>query len=209
MKQNPIKLMVVDDHPAFRIGLTALIASQPDMKVVAETGNGREVVELFRKSSPDIVTMDLRLPGFSGVSAITALHREFIHCRTIVITTYDCDEDIYHAFQAGAQACLLKDSSAEQIIGTIRKVHTGEKSIPAGMVERLKERRRREELSEREMEVLRCLAKGRNNREIAASLFISEDTVKTHLKNIFAKLSVEDRTSAVLAAVRHGIVHLE
>jgi DNA-binding NarL/FixJ family response regulator len=139
MKQNPIKLMVVDDHPAFRIGLTALIASQPDMKVVAETGNGREVVELFRKSTPDIVTMDLRLPGYSGVSAITALHREFNHCRTIVITTYDCDEDIHRACQAGAQACLLKDSSAEEIIGTIRKVYSGEKSIPSGMVDRLKE----------------------------------------------------------------------
>jgi two-component system NarL family response regulator len=209
MKQNPIKLMVVDDHPAFRIGLTALIASQPDMKVIAETGNGREVVELFRKSAPDIVTMDLRLPGYSGVSAITALHREFNHCRTIVITTYDCDEDIYRACQAGAQACLLKDSSAEEIIGTIRKVYSGEKSIPSGMVDRLKERRRREELTDRETEVLRCLAKGRNNREIATSLFISEDTVKTHLKNVFAKLAVDDRTGAVLAAVRHGIVHLE
>ena len=153
--------------------------------------------------------MDLRLPGYSGVSAITALHREFNHCRTIVITTYDCDEDIYRACQAGAQACLLKDSSAEEIIGTIRKVYSGEKSIPSGMVDRLKERRRREELTDLEMEVLRCLAKGRNNREIATSLFISEETVKTHLKNVFAKLGVEDRTGAVLAAVRHGIVHLE
>jgi two-component system NarL family response regulator len=209
MKQNVIRIMVVDDHPAFRVGLTALVSNQPDMLVVAETGNGREAVELFRAAAPDIVLMDLRMPGYSGVSAITALHREFKHCRTIVITTYDCDEDIYRACQAGAQACLLKDSSAEEIISTIRKVHTGEKSILPSMADRLKERHRREELTDREMEVLHCLAKGRNNREIAASLFISEDTVKTHLKNIFAKLSVEDRTGAVLAAVRHGIVHLE
>jgi two-component system NarL family response regulator len=209
MNENPIRLMVVDDHPAFRIGLTALISSQPDMKVVSETGNGRDAVELFRKSSPDIVLMDLRLPGFSGVSAITVLHREFAECRTIVITTYDCDEDIYRACQAGAQACLLKDSSAEEIIGTIRKVYAGEKSVPSALVDRLRDRRRREELTDREMDVLRCLAKGRNNREIATSLFISEDTVKTHLKNVFAKLAVDDRTGAVLAAVRRGIVHLE
>jgi DNA-binding NarL/FixJ family response regulator len=191
------------------MGLTALISNQPDMKVVAETGSGREALEMFRKSSPNIVLMDLRLPGLSGVSAITMLHREFKQCRTIVITTYDCDEDIYRAYQAGAQACLLKDSSAGEIIGTIRRVHTGEKYIPPAMMDRLKERRRREELTDRELEVLRCLAKGRNNREIAASLFISEDTAKTHLKNVFAKLGVEDRTGAVLAAVRHGIVHLE
>jgi DNA-binding NarL/FixJ family response regulator len=209
MNQNPIRLMVVDDHPAFRMGLTALISSQPDMKVVTETGNGREAVELFRKSTPHIVLMDLRLPSFSGVSAITALHKEFKNCRTIVITTYDCDEDIYRACQAGAQACLLKDSSAGEIIDTIRKVYTGEKYIPSAMINRLKERRRREELTDRELEVLRCLAKGRNNREISTSLFISEDTVKTHLKNVFSKLEVADRTGAVLAAVRHGIVHLE
>ena len=209
MKTKAIRTMVVDDHPAFRIGLTSLIASQPDMLVVAETGNGREAVELFRLARPDVVLMDLRLPGYSGVSAITDLHREFPQCRTLVITTYDCDEDIYRACQAGAQACLLKDSSAEEIIGTIRKVYQGEKCLPAALVARLQERRRREELTSREMDVLRCLARGRNNREIATALFISEDTVKTHLKNVFGKLGVEDRTGAVLAAARQGIVYLE
>jgi len=209
MKTKAIRTMVVDDHPAFRIGLTSLIASQPDMLVVAETGNGREAVELFRQARPDVVLMDLRLPGYSGVSAITDLHREFPQCRTLVITTYDCDEDIYRACQAGAQACLLKDSSAEEIIGAIRKVCQGEKCLPAALAARLQERRRREELTSRELDVLRCLARGRNNREIATTLFISEDTVKTHLKNVFGKLGVEDRTGAVLAAVRQGIVYLE
>ena len=209
MKTKAIRTMVVDDHPAFRIGLTSLIASQPDMLVAAETGNGRDAVELFRQARPDVVLMDLRLPGYSGVSAITDLHREFPQCRTLVITTYDCDEDIYRACQAGAQACLLKDSSAEEIIGTIRKVYQGEKCLPAALATRLQERRRREELTGREMDVLRCLARGRNNREIATTLFISEDTVKTHLKNVFGKLGVEDRTGAVLAAVRQGIVYLE
>jgi DNA-binding NarL/FixJ family response regulator len=207
--REPIKFLVVDDHPAFRIGLTALIESQEDMKVVAETGNGREAVELFRKSVPDVVLMDLRLPGFGGVEAITALRREFPRCRVVVITTYDCDEDIYRAYQAGACACLLKDSTAEEIIHTLRKVNSGEKSRPPGMDNRLRERRRREELSDREMDVLRCLVKGCTNKEIADRLFISEDTVKTHLKNLFAKLGVPDRTGAVIAAVRHGIVHLE
>ena len=209
MKTKAIRTMVVDDHPAFRIGHTSLIASQPDMLVVAETGNGREAVELFRQARPDVVLMDLRLPGYSGVSAITDLHREFPQCRTLVITTYDCDEDIYRACQAGAQACLLKDSSAEEIIGAIRKVCQGEKCLPAALAARLQERRRREELTSRELDVLRCLARGRNNREIATTLFISEDTVKTHLKNVFGKLGVEDRTGAVLAAVRQGIVYLE
>lgn len=208
MKQALITFMVVDDHPAFRIGLTALISSQPDMKVVAETGNGREAVELFRRSSPDIVLMDLRLPDFGGVEAITALRREFPKCRVAVITTFDCDEDIHRAYLAGAQACLLKDSSADDIIGTLRKVHAGEKILPPTMSSRLQERRRREELSDREMDVLRSLVKGRSNREIAAHLFVSEDTVKTHLKNLFAKLNVQDRTGAVIAAVRQGIVHL-
>jgi DNA-binding NarL/FixJ family response regulator len=179
------------------------------MKVVAETGNGREAVELFRKSAPDIVLMDLRLPGFGGVEAITALGREFPGCRVVVITTYDCDEDIYRAYQAGACACLLKDSSAEDIIGTLRRVHGGEKSLPPGMDNRLRERRRREEISDREMDVLRCLVKGCNKKEISSQLFISEETVKTHLRNLFAKLGVHDRTGAVIAAVRHGIVHLE
>jgi len=207
--REPIKFLVVDDHPAFRIGLKALIESQPDMRVVAETGNGREAVELFRKSAPDVVLMDLRLPGFGGVEAIIALRREFPNCRVIVITTYDCDEDIYRAYQAGACACLLKDSPAEEIIDTLRKVYNGDKSLPPLIANRLRERRRREELSDREMDVLRCLVKGHSNREIAAHLYISEDTVKTHLKNLFAKLGVQDRTGAVIAAVRHGIVHLE
>lgn len=208
-KDHAIKLMVVDDHPAFRIGLTALVNGQPDMLVVAETGDGRETTELFRRSRPDVVLMDLRLPGFGGVEAILALRREFPDCRVIVVTTYDCDEDIYRSCQAGARSYLLKDSSAEEIIGTIRAVHAGEIRLPPNMASRLTERLKREDLSVRELEVLGALVKGRSNKEIAASLFISEDTVKSHLTKLFAKLGVPDRVGAVLAAVRHGIVHLE
>jgi two-component system NarL family response regulator len=208
-KHQPIKLLVVDDHPAFRIGLKALIDNQADMKVVAETGNGREAVKLFRESAPDIVLMDIRMPDFGGVEAIIALRKASANCRVVVITTYDCDEDLYRAHQAGACACLLKDSSAREIIDTLHKVYAGEYISMPWLTDRLRERRRREEISDREAGVLRSLAKGYSNKEIAANLFISEDTVKTHLKNLFAKLGVQDRTSAVIAAIRHGIVHME
>jgi two-component system NarL family response regulator len=179
---KPIKLMVVDDHPAFRIGLIALIESEPDMKVVAETGNGREVLEIFRRAQPDVVLMDLRLPGISGVEAIIALRKEFPECRVIVITIYDSDEDIYRACQSGAQSYLLKDASKDEIVGAIRTVYKGQQRLSSSVAEHLTEHLKRRELSQREMEVLQQLVKGRTNKEIATGLFISEDTVKTHLK---------------------------
>jgi two-component system NarL family response regulator len=208
-KTAPTKVMVVDDHPAFRMGMLALVNSQPDMVAVAETGNGAESVELFRRTNPDIVLMDLRLPGMGGVEAIIALRKEFPDCRVIVLTTYDCDEDIYRACQSGAQSYLLKDTSVDEIVATIRAVAAGEHRLPSTVARLLAQRLRREELSQRELDVLQYLAKGHSNKEIAAGLFLSEETVKTHLKSLFSKLGVQDRTKAVLAAVRHGIVHLE
>jgi DNA-binding NarL/FixJ family response regulator len=209
-KKNAIRLLVVDDHPAFRMGLIALIESEPDMTVVAETGNGREAVELFRRLRPDIVMMDLRLtPECGGVEAIIALRKESPKCRVIVVTTYDADEDIYRAIQSGAQSYLLKDMPKNEIVNTIRAVHAGEHPLPPQVASRLANRLKREELSHRELEVLQLIVKGRSNKEIAAALFISEDTVKSRLKNLFAKLDVQDRTEAAITAVRHGIVHLE
>jgi two-component system NarL family response regulator len=208
-KKNPIRLFVVDDHPAFRMGLTALIDGEPDMQVVAESGDGRQAVEVFRREKPDIVLMDLRLPGFSGVEAIIALRKEFPACRVIVVTTYDADEDVYRAIQSGAQSYLLKDMSKEEIVSTIRAVHAGEQPLPAPVASRLAQRSQRQELNRREIEALQLLVKGRSNKEIAATLFISEDTVKTHLKNLFHKLDVQDRTEAAITAIRLGIVHLE
>jgi DNA-binding NarL/FixJ family response regulator len=206
---SPIKVMVVDDHPAFRIGIAALVEMQPDMQVAAEAGDGSEVVELYRRTRPDIVLMDLRLPGLSGVEAIAALSQEFPECRVIVLTTYGCDEDIYRACQSGARSYLLKDTPKEEIVATIRAVHAGQESLPANVMQQLARRQKRQELSQRELDVLHALARGRSNKDIAATLFISEPTVKTHLQHLFAKLEVQDRVGAVLAAVRYGIVHLE
>ena len=187
-KKNPIRLLVIDDHPAFRMGLTALIESEPDMTVVAESGDGREAVKIFRREKLDVVLMDLRLPGFSGVEAIIALRKEFPACRVIVVTTYDADEDIYRAIQSGAQSYLLKDMPKETIVQTIRAVHEGQQPLSANVASRLAKRLQREDLNQRELEALHLLVKGRSNKEIAATLFISEDTVKTHLKNLFHKL---------------------
>lgn len=206
---NHIRLMVVDDHPAFRMGLIALIESQADMKVAAEIGNGLEVVETYRRAQPDVVLMDLRMPGLSGVEAIIALRKEFPQSRVIVLTTYDNDEDLFRACQSGALAYLLKDTPTEEIVGTIRAVFAGQQRLTPAVADRLKKRSKREELSLREMDVLQYLVKGRSNKEIGAALFISEDTVKSHMKSLFAKLGVNDRTGAVIVAIREGIVHLD
>ena len=199
----------MDDHPTFRMGLVALVESQPDITVVAEAGNGQAAIEQFRLKKPDVVLMDLRMPGLGGVETILALLKDFPAARIIVVTTYDLDEDIHRAIQAGAKSYLLKDMPRELIVETIRAVHRGEHKLPPGVLSRLEQRAQRDELSEREMEVLQLVVKGRSNKEISTDLFISEDTVKYHLKTLFSKLGVQDRTEAAISAIRHGIVHLE
>ncbi|HEX3720475.1 MAG TPA: response regulator transcription factor [Verrucomicrobiae bacterium] len=208
-KKNPIRVMLVDDHPAFRKGMAALLESEPDLQVVAETGDGRHAIELFRQAAPDIVLMDLRLPGMGGVEAIIAIRKEFPNARVIVLTTFDTDEDIYRAIQSGAKSFLLKDTPEDVLADTIRAVHAGEQKLPPKLADRLAARQKRAELSQRETEVLRLLVKGRSNKEIASDLFVAEDTVKAHLKTLFVKLHVQDRTQAAISAVRHGIVQLD
>lgn len=208
-KISPIRVMLVDDHPAFRKGMAALIESEPGLEVVGQTGDGSEALELFRQKKPDIVLMDLRLPGLGGVEATMAIRKEFPDARIIVLTTFDTDEDIYRAVQSGAKSYLLKDTPEDELAATIRAVHAGEPALPEKMAKRLAERQQRADLSPRETEVLQLLTKGRSNKEIAASLFVSEDTVKAHLKTLFAKLKVQDRTEAAISAIRHGIVHLD
>jgi two-component system NarL family response regulator len=207
--QTPIRIMLVDDHPAFLKGVAALIESESDLKVVSQAGNGHEAVETYRQTRPDVVLMDLRLPGIGGVEAIMAIRKEYSDARVIVLTTFDTDEDIYRAIESGAKAYLLKDVRHSELSKTIRDVHAGRQVIPAKLAERLAVRRRRSNLSEREMEVLQLLIKGRSNKEIAASLFVGEDAVKGQLKSLFVKLGVHDRTEAAICAVRYGIVHLE
>ncbi len=208
MPPQVIRLLIVDDHPAFRAGLVALLADQPDLRVSAQCGDGREAVDLYRREKPDVVLMDLRLPGLSGVEAILAIRQEHPEARVIVVTTYDSDEDIYRAIQSGAKSYLMKDMSKAEIVGTIRAVHAGHEKLPASIADRLAERRRRPELTLREVEVLQLLVKGRSNKEIASGLSIAEDTVKSHLKTLFTKLGVQDRTAAAINAIQHGIVRL-
>lgn len=203
-----IRVLVVDDHPPMRIGLVALIKSQPGMDVVAEACDGEEAIEVYDDVRPDVVLMDLRMPGMGGVEAILAIRKKYPEARVIVLSTYDWDEDIHRAIQSGALSYLLKDMPIEDIASTVRAVYAGDTSLPRQVVQRLTERSQREQLTERERDVLESLIKGRSNKEIASSLCISEDTVKSHLKTLFAKLRVHDRTGAAIEGIRHGIVHL-
>lgn len=212
MNKSPeavIKVMIVEDHPTFRMGLASLIDSQPGMIVAAQFSSGEEALAAYRPGVVSVILMDLRLPGMGGVEAIIGLLARDPAARVIVLTTYDADEDVFRAMQSGARSYLLKDMSTEEIAGTIRSVHKGGTEVPARIATRLAERARRQSLSPREQEVLQLLVRGRSNKEIGAHLFIAEETVKSHLKTLFAKLKVRDRTDAAISAVRQGIVHLE
>ncbi|EDY82022.1 Sigma-70, region 4 family [Verrucomicrobiia bacterium DG1235] len=204
-----IRLLVVDDHPPMRMGLIALIKSQPGMDVIAEASDGEEAIEVYDDVLPDIVMMDLRMPGMGGVEAILSICKKHPDAKVIVLSTYDWDEDIHRAIQSGAKSYLLKDMSVEEIASTVREVHEGISSLPRQVAERLEERSKRQQLTERERDVLEYLIKGRSNKEIASSLYLSEETVKSHLKSLFAKLKVRDRTEAAIEAIRHGIVQID
>jgi len=204
-----IQIMVVDDHHIVRQGLVALIATMPDMKVVAEAADGMQAIELHRRHRPDITLMDLRLPHKNGVEAIAQIRTEFPAARIIVLTTFDGDEDIYRALQAGAKGYLLKGMTADELTQAIRTVHSGKSRIPAVVAERLAERMGGPSLTSRELDVLKRIVGGRSNKEIASDLFISEATVKTHINSILSKLGVSDRTQAATTALQRGIVHLD
>ena len=204
----PIRIIITDDHPVVREGFAAMIETEPDMAVVGQARSGEEALELFRRVRPDVTLMDLRMPGMGGVEAIRAIRREFPDSRFIVLTTYDGDEDIYRALEAGAQAYLLKDMICDEILAAIRAVHAGQRRIPAAVGTRLAERMAGMDLSEREHHVLEFVATGKSNKQIAAALEITEATVKSHMTNILGKLGVTDRTQAVVTALRRGLVHL-
>jgi two-component system, NarL family, response regulator len=203
-----IKVMVVDDHPVVRVGITTIIDTQPDMTVVAETGNGEEAVALFREHQPDLTVMDLRLESMGGADCIRSIRREFPEARFVVLTTYRGDEDIHQALEAGASGYLIKGMPRQVLLDALRRVHQGERFLPPPVSQALAARTPQGELSAREREVLGLLARGKSNKEIAAALNIAEVTVKCHLSMIFLRLHVTDRTQAVIAAVQRGLVHI-
>ena len=206
---NLIRILVADDNFLVRLGLGAVLNAQSGMTVIAEAGNGRQAVELFRQHTPDIVLMDLRMPLMTGVEATRAIRSEDPGARIIVLTTYDGDEDIYRALQAGARAYLLKDVLREDLLAAIRAVHAGQRHIPPAVAARLAERLPLSDLTARELEVLNLIVKGMSNSEIGAALTISTGTVKIHVNNILSKLGVSDRTQAATTALQRGIVHLD
>jgi DNA-binding NarL/FixJ family response regulator len=205
---SKIKLLVVDDHNIVRSGLTALINSEPDLTVIAEATNGQQAIDLFKQHRPDVALMDLRMPVVSGVDAIIAIRKEFPTARIIVLTTYDGDEDIYRALQAGASGYLLKGMLAEELLEAIRAIHAGLRRIPAAVAERLAVRMGGPGLTPRELDVLEQIVRGNSNKEIAAALRISEATVKTHINNLLSKLGASDRTQAATMAIQRGIIHM-
>lgn len=203
-----IRVVIADDHPALRMGLVTVVNGQPDMSVVGEAETGKDAVAVTVEKKPDVVLMDLRMPQGSGIEAISEIAAAQSAARTIVLTTFDLDEDIYRALRAGAKAFLLKDAPMGQICDTIRRVHRGERVFPPSIESKLGTRAKREDLTQRELEIVRLIVKGKSNKAISAELFIAEDTVKTHLRTIFQKLDVNARTEAAIAAVRSGLVHL-
>jgi DNA-binding NarL/FixJ family response regulator len=208
MSGNRIRILIVEDHHIVRQGLIALLRTYPDVEVVGEAGDGLEAVERYRTVRPDVVLMDLQLPRLSGADAISRIRAEFPGARFIVLTTFDGDEDIFRALQAGAKAYLLKGMTGEELLAAIRKVHSGKASIPAAIAEKLAERVSGQQLTGRELNVLERIVAGRANKEIASDLNISEATVKSHVNNLLGKLGVADRTHAATVAIQRGLVHL-
>lgn len=207
-RKGRITVLIADDHSVVREGLASLIGRKPDMKVVGEASNGREAVELWNKLRPDVTLLDLRMPELDGVSAIREIRSKDEEARFVVLTTFDGDEDIYRAIKAGAKAYLLKDVAREALMDCIRRVHQGETCVAPALAAKLAERVSGETLSLREVDVLKLMAEGKSNKEIGTSLFISEGTVKSHVKGIFSKLNVISRTEAVATATRRGLIQL-
>ncbi len=205
---DKIRVLLADDHVTVREGLVAMIGRQADMVVTGEAANGREAVELWRKHRPDVALLDLRMPILDGVGAIDEIRRQDALARVIVLTTFDTDADISRAIKAGAKGYMLKDSPREELLEGIRRVHAGETSIAPALVAKLAGWISNEALTGRELEVLTLLSRGKSNKEIGVNLYISETTVKSHLRSIFSKLNVMSRTEAIAAGSRRGLIQL-
>jgi two-component system NarL family response regulator len=209
MNPESIRVLCVDDHGLVREGISLIIGREPDMSVVASATTGEEAVALFKQHTPDVTLMDLQLGSMSGLEAIKAIRAHDQRARVVVLTMYHGDEDIYRALKAGAVTYLLKDTLSDDLVRVIRDVHRGNYPISANLAARLAERATRPALTERERQVIELIAQGMRNKEIAAALGISEETVYVHVKNILAKLEVNDRTGAISVALRRGIIHIQ
>jgi DNA-binding NarL/FixJ family response regulator len=207
-KPQKIRVLIADDHYIVRMGLMALVNTEPDMEVVGEAADGAQALELFGKCNPDLALLDLRMPVKDGIQTTTEIRNKFPNAQVLMLTAYDGDEEIYKALQAGARGYVLKSSSGEKLIPALRAVAAGQQWVPKEVATRLAAREEFEDLTPREVQVLQHLAKGMANKEIADVLKITEYTAKDHLKSIMAKLRVADRTEAATAAIHRGIIHL-
>jgi DNA-binding NarL/FixJ family response regulator len=205
---SPMRILVVDDHPVFREGVSALVSGQSDMSIVAQASNGREAIQQFRTHQPDITLMDLQLPEMNGLDALSAIRGEFPEARIIVLTTYAGDMQVLRAIKAGARAYLLKDTLHKELVDTIRAVHAGKKYISSEASFELAEHASDDVLTPAEVRVLRLIAEGNANKEIAAQLSVSDDTVKSQVRNILSKLGAKDRTHAAMIGLKRGIIEL-
>jgi len=203
-----IRVLTVDDHSLLRKGIAALVNAEPDMKLIAEASNGQEAIESFRLHRPDVTLMDIQMPGFNGIEAISRIHSEFPDARIIVLTTYTGDVQVLRALKAGARAYVLKGHVHRELLETIRAVHAGQKRIPPDIAAQLAEHATDDELTSREIDVLRLIAAGNSNKLIADQLSIGEATVKSHVTNILSKLAANDRAHAVTIGLKRGIIEL-
>jgi len=206
--QSHIRVLSVDDHPLLNEGIAAIINNQPDMELVAQAIDGGDAIGKFRECHADVILMDLRLPDMSGIDTMIAIRAEFPEARVVMLTTFEGDVEIQRALEAGARGYLLKSMPPRDLVAAIRQVHAGKKRIPSEVAARLAEHMGEEDLTARELDVLQHAANGNRNRDIAEKLFISEDTVKVHIKHIMEKLGATDRTQAVAVALRRGIFQL-
>jgi len=206
---RPIRVLIADDHPVVRAGLTSMLGTQTELEIVGSAASGEEALAKLGQAKPDVLLLDLRMHGLSGVETLLAMKRAADETRVIILTSFETDEDIYRAVQAGAQGYLLKDTSLKQMVEAIRAVHAGKKYIPQDIAARLADRMMRTDLTPREIEILKLLSKGPTNKQIGHALGISENTVKNHVNSIIEKLEVSDRTEAATTAIQRGIISVD